>query len=138
MDIVYTSHTAIIIEPNWKKVEEVKTKLGKLKERKIIVVNVHDLGRQFLNNKLTPIKELKELINNPCYFNYLKIFHDCTEEDFNAMLSAFSLHERNDLRYIGGELGKRNIADCYNEYFFKYFLSNVLISNREESYGQEL
>jgi len=64
-----------------KRLEEVKTKLGKLKERKIIVVNIHDLSRQFLNNELTPIEKLKELINNPCYLNYLKIFHDCKEED---------------------------------------------------------
>ena len=138
MNIVYTSHTAIIIEPNWKKVEEVKTKLGKLKERKIIVVNIHDLSRQFLNNELTPIEKLKELINNPCYINYLKIFHNCKEEDFSAMLSAFSLHGRDDLRHITGELGNRNMADCYNEYFFKHFPSNVLISNREGTYGQEL
>ena len=136
MDIVYTSHTAIIIEPNWKKVEEVKTKLGKLKERKIIVVNVHDLGRQFLNNKLTPIKELKELINNPCYFNYLKIFHDCKEEDFSAMLSAFSLHGRDDLKHISGELGNRKMADCYNEYFFK--LIPTTVSMKEGLRFQEL
>ena len=138
MDIVYTSHTAIIIEPNWKKVEEVKTKLGKLKERKIIVVNIHDLSRQFLNNELTPIEKLRELINDSNYSNYLKIFHNCTKEDFDGMLLAFSLYERDDVDYISGELGFRNIADCYNKYFFKDFPSNVLVSKRDGSYGHEL
>lgn len=138
MNIVYTSHTAIIIEPNREKAKEVKIKLGKLKERKIIIVNIHYLSRQFLNNELIPIEKTKELINNPRYLNYLKIFHDCPKEDFDAMLLAFSLHERDDLKHISGELEKRNITDCYNEYIFRDFSSNVLISKREGSYKEEL
>ena len=141
MNIVNVPHTAIIIEPNWKKVEEVKIKLGKLKKRKIIIVNIHDLARQFLNNELILIEKLKELINNPNYLNYLnylKIFHDCTEEDFNGMLSAFSLHERDDLKYIGGELKERNIADRYKEYVLKNLHSPSLISKREGSYKEDL
>ena len=129
---------AIIIEPSWKKVKEIKIKLGKLKERKIIIVNIHDLTRQFLNNELILIEKLIKLINNPDYLNYLKIFHDCTKEDFNGMLLAFSLHERDDLKYIGGELKERSIRDCYNEYVFKDFPSNSLISKREGSYKEEL
>ena len=129
---------AIIIEPSWKKVKEIKIKLGKLKERKIIIVNIHDLTRQFLNNELILIEKLIKLINNPDYLNYLKIFHDCTKEDFNGMLLAFSWHERDDLKYIGGELKERSIRDCYNEYVFKDFPSNSLISKREGSYKEEL
>ena len=129
---------AIIIEPSWKKVKEIKIKLGKLKERKIIIVNIHDLTRQFLNNELILIEKLIKLINNPDYLNYLKIFHDCTKEDFNGMLLAFSLHGRDDLKYIGGELEERSIRDCYNEYVFKDFPSNSLISKREGSYKEEL
>ena len=129
---------AIIIEPSWKKVKEIKIKLGKLKERKIIIVNIHDLTRQFLNNELILIEKLKELINNPDYLNYLKIFHDCTKEDFNGMLLAFSWHERDDLKYIIGDLEKRNLEDCYREYIFKDFHSNPLISKREGSYKEEL
>lgn len=138
MTIIAISHTAIIVEPSWKKVKEIKIKLGKLKERKIIIINIHDLTRQLLNNELILIGKLIKLINNPDYLNYLKIFHDCTKEDFNGMLLAFSLHERDDLKYIGGELKERNIADCYNEYIFKDFPSNVLISKREGSYKEEL
>jgi|SRR3989338_1919762 len=138
MNIVYIPHTAIIIEPSLEKAKEVKAKLGKLKERKIIIINIHDLARQFLNNELTPIEKLRELINDSNYSNYLKIFHNCTKEDFDGMLLAFSLYERDDVDYISGELGFRNIADCYNKYFFKDFPSNVLVSKRDGSYGHEL
>ena len=129
---------AIIIEPNWEEVNKVKIKLDKLKKRKIIIINIHDLARQFLNNELILIEKLKELINNSNYLNYLKIFHDGTKEDFNGMLLVFSLHGRDDLKYIIGDLEKRNLADCYREYIFKDFHSNPLISKREGSYKEEL
>ena len=139
MTIMATLHTAIIVDLDWEKIKKVKTELGSLKKRKIIVVNIHDLARQFLNNELILIEKMKELINNPRYLNYLKIFHDCTKEDFNGMVLAFSLHGRDDLKYIGGELKERSIRDCYNEYVFKDFPSNSLISKREGScYKEEL
>mgnify|MGYP001568521724 FL=1 len=136
--IMTTSEKAIIIEPDWARIKEVKMKLGKLKKRKIIIVNIHNIARQFLNNESILIEKLKELINSPNYLNYLKIFHDCTKEDFNGMLLAFSLHGRDDLKYIGGELKERNIADSYKEYVFKDFHSNSLISKKEGSYKEEL
>lgn len=125
--IITTSERAIIIEPDWEKIKEVKIKLGKLKKKKIMVTSIHCLNDKFL--------KIKELTEKP---SYLKIFHDGREEDFNNMLSVFELHERNDVMYIEGGLDNRSIADCYQKYFFKSFLTATTVSMREDSMFQEL
>ncbi len=123
--IMTTSERAIIIEPDWGKIKEVKMKLGVLKKKKIMVANIC-----CLNDKFLKIKELTDKLK------YLKIFHDGKEEDFNNMISVFGMRERNDVMYIKGGLENRSIADCYQQYFFKTF--PFTISRREESFGQEL
>ena len=124
--IMTTSEKAIIIEPDWGKIKEVKMKLGGLKKKKIMVASIC-----CLNDKFLKIKELTDKLK------YLKIFHDGKEEDFNNMLLAFELRDRSDIAYTS-IFDNRSIADCYNKYVFKDFPSNVLISRREESYRQEL
>ena len=122
--IMTTSEKAIIIEPDWERIKEVKMKLGKLKRKKIMVASIC-----CLNDKFLKIKELTDKLN------YLKIFHDGREEDFNNMLSVFELRERNDVMYIEGGLDNRSIADCYQKYFFKTFprtFSSVFSSGKEE------
>ena len=122
--IMTTSERAIIIEPDWEGIREAKIKLGVLKKRKIIIASI-----RCLNDKFLKIKELTDKLN------YLKIFHDGREEDFNNMLSVFELRERNDVMYIEGGLDNRSIADCYQKYFFKTFprtFSSVFSSGKEE------
>ena len=122
--IMTTSERAIIIEPDWEGIREAKIKLGVLKKRKIIIASI-----RCLNDKFLKIKELTDKLN------YLKIFHDGREEDFNNMLSVFELRERNDVMYIEGGLDDRSIADCYQKYFFKTFprtFSSVFSSGKEE------
>lgn len=117
---------AIIIEPDWKKIKEVKIKLGSLKKKEIMIASIHCLNDKFL--------KIKELTEKP---SYLKIFHDGKEEDFNNMLSVFEIQERKDkdVMYINGAFDNRSIADCYQKYFFKFFprtFSSVFSSGKEE------
>jgi len=119
-------NVAIIIEPNWREVEKVKITLGRLKKKKIIVINIHCLSDKFL--------KIKELISN-LNDGYLKIFHKGKEENFNNMISTFSLHGRSDIVYRDS-LDSRSIADCYNEYIYKSI--PVTFSMREGTRFQKI
>ena len=56
--IMTTSEKAIIIEPDWERIKEVKMKLGKLKRKKIMVASIC-----CLNDKFLKIKELTNKLN---------------------------------------------------------------------------
>ena len=103
---------SIIIEPiSWKKMnDEVKRVLGRLKMKKIAVINIHCLNNKFL--------EIKNLMNDCAY---LKIFHGGSEINFNDILRSFSMEDRKDVMYISGKLESRKVADCYQKYIFQPF-----------------
>lgn len=105
---------AVIIEPNFQKIIEVKRILGKLSRLRIAIINMYCFNNNFL--------EIRSLLKDD---TCLKIFHGGSETNFNNMVESLSAKDRKDVKYIKDKLGSKNVAKCYLNYLFQPFTPTV-------------